>query len=309
MGQSEAATLNWLTQNLKGHCSAFVTQPGFNSLYPWSGLRPPTGYNNGAWMILVNNEEQEKTVRQMRETSRPCAVYNPGSPFGWTSQPLAGRPLVDYIMGLQPVARHAGYELRAPVELAATWQLTYLQSGTRSYPETPPSPVPAQSVNAPSLRLWFRAMRGSAGTLVGFQSTTIQQVPPNGWCPLIYLGLDGRLRAEMWNETLTPITTADRVDDRQWHHVVLVKTPEVQRLYLDGALVGEISGAPRADWATFMQLGTGYTGLWPQTNNSWFPFRGELRDVVVASEPWEPDDVSRDYLHSRRADNSELPLD
>jgi len=116
---------------------------------------------------------------------------------------------------------------------------------------------------------------------------------------MIYLGTDGRLRAGLWNGAPTPITTATSVDDHKWHHLVLVKRPDSQRLYVDGGFVGETTGAAPADWAAFVQLGTGFTGSWPSGNGSWFPFRGELRDVEAARRPWELDDVSRDYLTSR----------
>jgi len=302
MGHSQLATYNWLTQNLKGHCSDFVTLPGYNSLYPWSGMRPPTGYNTGAWMILVNDAEQWKVVKRMRETARPCAVYHP-SGNAWTTQPLQGRPLVDYIMQLTPVASHAGYEIRTAAELVSAWQVDYLQFGSRSYSGAEAYPVPAEAVTSPTLRLWFKSA-GQGGTIVGAQSNTTPQTPTRGWCPVIYLGQDGRLRAELWTGALTPITSTHKVDDQQWHHVVLVKTPDRQQLYLDGAIVGETRGALQPDWATFMQLGTGFTQLWPEGNGSWFPFRGELRDVVVALRPWDSDEVSRDYSRGRDDNHS-----
>jgi hypothetical protein len=297
MGHSQVATYNWLTQNLKGHCSDFVTLPGYNSLYPWSGMRPPTGYNNGAWMILLTDKEQRKIVRRMRETGRPCAVYHPSGSM-WTTQPLQGRPLVDYIMQLRPVTSHAGYEIRTSSELVPAWRFDYLEFGARSFSGTEAYPVPAEAAASPSLRLWFKGA-GQGGTIVGAQSKTTPQLPTSGWCPIIYLGRDGRLRAELWNGMLTPITTANKIDDQQWHHVVLVQRQDTQQLYVDATFVGETRAAVQRDWATFMQLGNGFTELWPEGNGSWFPFKGELRDVVVALRPWDPDDVARDYLGSR----------
>jgi hypothetical protein len=116
---------------------------------------------------------------------------------------------------------------------------------------------------------------------------------------MIYIGRDGRLRAESCNGARAPITTARSVDDRQWHHLVLVKTTERQQLYVDGALVGEVAAALPVGWANFMQLGNGFTALWPEGNGTWFPFQGEMRDVVVSSTPWTLDDVSRDFMSSR----------
>ena len=113
---------------------------------------------------------------------------------------------------------------------------------------------------------------------------------------MITLGVDGRLRAELGNGATTPITTARGMDDRRWHHVVFVRGSDGQRLYVDGEFVGETGPAQPGQWATVMQLGTGFTASWPAGNDSWFPFRGEIRDVVVAREPWGADEVSRDFV-------------
>ena len=109
-------------------------------------MRPPTGYNVTAWTFLLNEAEQRKTVNQMHVAARPCAVYSPAGLADWTSgtaaaagrgdQPVAGRPLVDYIMGLKPVVSYGGYEFRVPQELVSTWRFDYLLSGSRSFTGT-----------------------------------------------------------------------------------------------------------------------------------------------------------------------------
>src|SRR4029077_13047044 len=277
---SQVAVYTWVTQNLKGHCSDFVTLPGYGSLYLWSGMRPPTGYNVTAWTFLLNDQEQRKTVNRMHEASRPCALYNASGAAAWEPQPVSGRPLVDYILGLKPVVSYANYEFRIPQESVSSWKFDYLLSGSRTFTGREFYPVPAEAAAAASLRLWFKG-EGGGGTIVGTQSTTSPHPPPRGWCPIISLGRDGRLRAEFWNGGPAPITTAESIDDRRWHHVVLVRRPDRQRLYVDGRLVGE-TGAARAEYWPVMQLGTGFTSVWPSTNDSWFPFTGQIRDVVVA---------------------------
>ena len=298
MGLAEVATLNWVAQNVKAHCTHFVTLPGLNSLYAWTGMRPPNGYNSGAWMILMSDAEQRATVARLAASPRPCAVSNPGG-FMWTATSLKGQPLYDYIMALTPVATAGGCELRTTEALAATWGLTYLQTGTRTYTGTDIYPVPVQSADAPTIRFWFRST-ARGGTLVGVQSTSTPPEPPMQWCPTIYIGRDGRLRAGLSAGTMAPITTADRVDDGQWHHLVFVRKPERQQLYVDGVLAGEVPAPPPPHWISFMQLGNGFTARWPESNGGWFPFQGEMRDVAVAASGWEPEDVSRDFMSSGR---------
>jgi hypothetical protein len=294
---SQVAVYTWVTQNLRGHCSDFVTMPGYGSLYLWSGMRPPTGYNATAWTFLLNDREQRTTVSRMRRSPRPCAVYNAAGDAGWEPTPPAGRPLVGYILGLTPVIGYAGFEFRMPQELVATWKFDYLLSGGRSFTGRELYPVPAEAAAAASLRLWFKG-EGHGGAIVGIQSTMSPHAPASGWCPLIYVGLDGRLRAEFWNGSVTPITTVEAIDDHRWHHVVLVRRADGQRLYVDGKPVGDTNAAIPENW-TVMQLGTGFTALWPAGNGSWFPFKGEIRDVVVARASWGAEEVLRDFMESR----------
>jgi hypothetical protein len=306
LSQPRVATYNWLVQNLRAHCSAFVTLPGYSSLYAWSGMPPPTGYNNGAWMLLLTPREQEQVVRRMRSTDAACAVYHPAGNT-WTIGPLIGRPLVDYIEGLTTAAQYEGYELRVPAERGATWRLDYLQAGSRAY--TPGAtavnfafPVLPRVVTAGSLRLWFRSA-GHGGALVGAQSVPVvpaDRTPELGWASMLYIGHDGRLRGGLWNGSATPVTSPGTVEDGAWHHAVLVLKPDSQQMYLDGLLIGEIAGAVNADWAGsgYAQLGNGYTRRWPEGNNGWFPFAGTLRDVVTSGAPWTPEEVTRDYRES-----------
>ena len=86
-----SAAYNWLVANLKTRCSAFVSLPGYNSLHLWTGVRPVTGFNAGAWMFMLNDDEQAAVVQRMRDTPRPCAVYHAGGVGLWPSQAVADR--------------------------------------------------------------------------------------------------------------------------------------------------------------------------------------------------------------------------
>jgi Concanavalin A-like lectin/glucanases superfamily len=296
---AQASTFTWLVANLNGHCSDFVSLPGYNSLHVWSGLRPVTGANAGAWMHLLNDEEQIRIVEHMRRASRPCAVYHKAGVETWTTRPIAERPLAAYVFSLSTLIRHRGFELRIPPEQTGNRAIEYLLAGQREFwgrhPYLGPSEPLTDSAES-TLRLWFRSTGN--GTMVGLQSSLGPAVP-EVWCPVIYLGADGRLRARMTASEARPITTAHRADDGGWHHVALVKMPDKQILYVDGTEVGQASGAADLAWAKTLQLGNGYSALWPEGNGSWFPFAGDLRDVIVTSHSWTPADVLNDYHETR----------
>jgi hypothetical protein len=290
-----AATYNWLVANLTQRCSAFVSLPGFNSLHIWSGIRPVTGFNATAWMHLLNDREQATVVERMRETPRPCAVYHAAGVAAWTSDPFGDRPLARYVSNLTPVAARGGYELRVPASQIPTWSFEYLLAGRRAFDGDDAHHVPADALMAPaeaSLRLWFRARGG--GVILGAQSAPDPQTPQS-YCPVIYLGQDGRLRAGLWNGAVASIVSSSRFDDDGWHHVALVKRKERQLLYIDGAFAGEAPAAQPVTWANTLQFGTGYTNRWPEGNGEWFPFTGDLQDAIVVPRAWDPGTVHSDY--------------
>lgn len=87
----------WMVSTLVRHCDTFVTMPGFNSLYFWTRMAPPTGYNATAWMTLLTDAEQEQIVRALAEHPNACVIYN-----SFFTRFLAGRangdwPLATYI--------------------------------------------------------------------------------------------------------------------------------------------------------------------------------------------------------------------
>ena len=138
-----------------------------------------------------------------------------------------------------------------------------------------------------SVELWFRA--NAPGVLLGYYN--------NDWVPMLYVGADGRLRAQIKFGCQTqftgcalngspvpasvlaaPLTSAEPVTDTQWHHLALVSSPElsavitdtngpqtvagaVVRLYLDGELVGAANGLILAEPVYQLNGSDFYLGL------------------------------------------------
>lgn len=102
-------------------CSTFIGEPSTNSLYLWSGLRAPTPQPPNAWMHVLDREQQQRVVDQMRASPRPCAIRSAerASMYGQGAA-APDRPLVRYISGeFAPVAQIGDFEFLLPRSAAA----------------------------------------------------------------------------------------------------------------------------------------------------------------------------------------------
>ncbi len=168
--------------------------------------------------------------------------------------------------------------------------------GTQSpYVSLPPGAFPPQPSSSPfSFESWFQTSSG--GVILGQQSSATPYGPVGGYAPAIYVGSDGKLRAEMfYNSTLgtTPITSSYAVNDGQWHHVAVTYDGSTETAYLDGAVVGSVASytqAPNGSPLSYL-LGTGYTANWPAGNNAWFTWNGLIDEATVYSRALSAADV------------------
>ena len=248
-------------------------------------------------MFQLNDAEQNEIVGRLRQETRPCAVYAPAQIPLWTSRRVDDRPLVAYVLGMTTVAERGGYQIRVPATQADAWEFDYLLAGRRSFTPTAPSYPSALAALTPvaSVRLWFRTREH--GVLLGAQSGA-PALQPSAWCPVLYIGQDGRLRAELWNRRIEPMMSGSALNDGEWHHIVLVTRTDRQALYVDGVLAGEIGAPVATNWADTLQIGNGFTANWPEGNGAWLPFSGEVRDTIVAPRAWDKDAVFRDFVRS-----------
>jgi hypothetical protein len=135
-----------------------------------------------------------------------------------------------------------------------------------------------RSRNYLTLDAWFKT--SAPGVLIGNQSTSYPLIPTYH-TPILYVGLDGRLRGEFWQGAIAPITTAGPVSDGTWHHVALTGNGNTQSLYLDGALVGTLGGVIAQTGLTKNQIGIGDADFWPSAEGTgyWFGFNGLIDEV------------------------------
>jgi hypothetical protein len=72
-------------------CTDFIGYPNIDSLYLWSSIDPPQPFAPSAWMLALDEAKQQRILRQLRASPRPCVVRNEYVAGAW----LAGRPNPD----------------------------------------------------------------------------------------------------------------------------------------------------------------------------------------------------------------------
>jgi Concanavalin A-like lectin/glucanases superfamily len=150
--------------------------------------------------------------------------------------------------------------------------------------------IPATAVGA-SISVWFNTTTPD-GVLVSYDGS-----PPSAatvssdYEPVLYVGTDGKLQADMW--PAGHLSSTAQVDDGLWHHAVLTDNGTTETLTLDGVTQGTSAGTPNFSWATpgYLDFGAGYLGgSWPDepdystTSDTGYltNYSGKLADVQVS---------------------------
>ncbi len=107
-----------------------------------------------------------------------------------------------------------------------------------------PVPLPSGLIaNAASLTVVVTFQTTSDGVILGYQNQPAGTTP-NGYMPALYVGSNGLLYAEIFDGTFRQMVSSTPVNDGQQHTAELIETGTAQSLYLDGTLVGTLSGTP-----------------------------------------------------------------
>ena len=166
------------------------------------------------------------------------------------------------------------------------------------YPTSGTSRVPF------SFETWFSTT--ASGVVLGQQN-----VAPfgntTGTVPAIYVGLDGKVRVEMfWNGSLSQITSAGIVNDGAFHHVAAVYDGTNLIAYLDGVAIGTRPFTQTAYAGSyFYQLGTGLLGGRPSAPTGWFNFSGLIDEAAVYSHALTATEVQSLYAAGQKGKSTE----
>ena len=164
------------------------------------------------------------------------------------------------------------------------------------------------SSNTLTLTLSFRADPSTNGILFSTGNDTPDKANPAAM-PVMYIGTDGRLYAQFWNGTVTPMISPQPVNDGQWHTATLNAYDDGtgayhQGLYLDNApRIGMAGHAAVNNGDPLNYIGAGVfpadtsTKTWinapgTTTKNRASYFRGQIADVAYYARYLTTDQLS-----------------
>ncbi|WP_377343917.1 LamG-like jellyroll fold domain-containing protein [Plantactinospora siamensis] len=208
-------------------------------------------------------------------------------------------------------ATYTNVALGAPGPLAASDSTAATFNGTSSLVQLRQKVVAKESYQSASL--WFKTAT-AGGVLLGYSQGTVTPgaTTPGNYLPALYIGQDGKLRGEFWNNNISNLpTSAKTVNDDQWHHVVLAGNGGNQTLYLDGAVAGTATGAIDMSFAGTpnVYVGAGFLGgSWPSQPNTTATasfFTGSIADVSLYNQALTASTVTSLY-GSGRAGTAQL---
>ncbi|WP_275041015.1 DNRLRE domain-containing protein [Nocardiopsis valliformis] len=286
---------------------ATVTSGGGRSLdFTWSDGRVSSvtargGDDSAEWtyvydgqrLIEACNPEQECSSYTYEDGSHYRAAVMDANPYGyWRFEETGGDAFANEVpssLGGEK-ATMVGDPTGADGVLAGM-QTNAMDAGAGAYAELPESILHRIGTRL-TVEAWFSTTEH--GTVIGALD---KPTSPTERSQLIYVGTDGRLRAQFWTTTggVDPITTDSAVNDGQWHHVALTSDGTTQTLYLDGEEIGTKSGQVEHRNTKFVYAGHGMGNSgWPATLPSLgnFPFQGQIDEVAIYQRPLHPDTVA-----------------
>jgi RHS repeat-associated protein len=131
--------------------------------------------------------------------------------------------------------------------------------------------------------LWFKTKED--GVLLSKNSADVTVATSTGHNPVLYVGGDGLLYANVWSPTnaLPQLITPQPVNDDAWHHVMLSVSATTQTLYVDSVKIGSVAAAVNdTSWPySHAYVGNGYTAGWPAGDPGSMPFIGRIDEISV----------------------------
>ncbi|MEV4400233.1 RHS repeat-associated core domain-containing protein [Nonomuraea sp. NPDC049607] len=292
-----------------------VTSPGGRSLsFTWNGAHvasvstQPVDGRALTWTYVYEGDQLKQVCSPVQAPNCVSFDYTDGSlyrsavlnsdPIGyWRLGEASGSQAADLGWGAGP-ATYKSATLKQPGVLAGTGDTAVSLSGTQGVGL--PGHALARVEGAASFETWFKTTQAGALLSVGTSADTKSA--------LVYVGTDGKLRGQLrrvgsgGTAGISPITSANTVNDGQWHHVVMTLSGSEQRMYLDGAQAGTLAQPTTVGWPSQADVGLGTIvgGQWPATPGTagaqtTFGLKGQVDEVAVYAKPLTPEDVRLHY--------------
>ena len=162
--------------------------------------------------------------------------------------------------------------------------------------------------SATSLSITVTFQTTGSGVILAAQDQPVGSTPVN-FAPVLYVGTDGYLHAELDSGTIYPFQSLAKVTDGQSHTAILTWSGNNKVAFdVDGTEIGVTTGTPAMLNMPYALLGTGYTTSWPDAPGGVFPVHGDdqqLHDRVGRELPARGDgrphgiiDHQPDHVHA-----------
>lgn len=142
----------------------------------------------------------------------------------------------------------------------------------------------SRGLDAYSISLWFRTSY-AGGKLAGFETSDVAR--SGDYDRILYMTIDGRVSFGSYvsGAGVQSITSPPGQADGAWHHVLATKdVVHGQRLYLDGALVGQDETLKSYHFNGYWRFGAGSLGSWPGATSD-TNFRGMMGELRIYERP------------------------
>jgi hypothetical protein len=160
-------------------------------------------------------------------------------------------------------------------------------NGIDQYVKLPPNLI--RTLASITISVWFKTT--ASGVIVGYQHSEYPELQ-RSYVSILSVGTDGKLWGSFWvtswpSGVPSPIRTWFNVNDGKWHNAVITATNDFQSLYVDGSLIGSISGAIDGlagldgGILTYNYLGLTEWGLWPAASGTWGFFNGAIDELRI----------------------------
>jgi hypothetical protein len=113
MPAQQAMQLRQLVAAIDSGCSSFITFPGMNSIYIWTGQEPPSDLRYGVWWLTPDRVDQQAVVHELAGRFGLCVVKNQTLIDFWAQgRQVPSQPVVDFIdASFIPSATFGDYEV------------------------------------------------------------------------------------------------------------------------------------------------------------------------------------------------------
>ncbi|MFD8530740.1 LamG-like jellyroll fold domain-containing protein [Streptosporangium canum] len=263
-----------LTYGTDGKLTTVTAAGGRSLTFTWTGAHVTAVATNPVdgqplrWTYVYDGQRLSQACSP---TAAPnCTIYDYASGSRYRASVLDDRPKGYWRMGeVRSESGEGGTYTYFPDETGLTGH-TYLPSGLQTGKPGALSGTSNAAANfqgsgtSSGIPHWglFPELGKSMSIETWFKTTDSGLIFSSGDVPGLYVGVDGKLRGQLQGSgegaTYTPVTSAQAVNDGQWHHAVITATGNVTTLYVDGTAAGTVNlGVETYMWESDTVIGSG----------------------------------------------------